>query len=95
MPATTADMPPTAQTLQMAVVGRFGASNGVWVQTYDAAGHPADCGFHLVSPRDHLRRALGAEGPPAGIAQPVVSRKSRQDPSWAMSITAPRSTPEE
>jgi Family of unknown function (DUF5995) len=27
--------------------------------------------------------------------QPVVSRKSRQDPSWARSITAPRSTPEE
>jgi hypothetical protein len=26
---------------------------------------------------------------------PVVSRKSRQDPSWARSITAPRSTPEE
>jgi len=33
---------------QMAVVGRFGAPNGVWVQTYDAAGSPADRGFHMA-----------------------------------------------
>ena len=37
-----------------------------------------------------VARAVRAVAP-----HPVVSRKSRQDPSCAMSITAPRSTPEE
>lgn len=33
---------------QMAVVGRAGAPNGVWVQTYDAVGNAADRGFHMA-----------------------------------------------
>lgn len=33
---------------QIAVVGRFDAANGVFVQTFDAAGNPADRGFHLA-----------------------------------------------
>lgn len=33
---------------QIAVVGRAGAANGVFVQTFDAAGNPADRGFHLA-----------------------------------------------
>ncbi len=33
---------------QIAVVGRLGAPNGVWVETFDAAGNPADRGFHLI-----------------------------------------------
>ena len=33
---------------QIAVVGRFGAANGVFVQTFDAAGNAADRGFHLA-----------------------------------------------
>ncbi len=32
---------------EIAVVGRFGAANGVFVQTFDSAGNPADRGFHL------------------------------------------------
>jgi hypothetical protein len=42
---TTSGVSPSGQ---MAVVGRFGAPNGVWVQTYDAAGNPADRGFHMA-----------------------------------------------
>jgi len=33
---------------QIAVVGRIGTPNGVFVQTFDAAGRPADRGFHLA-----------------------------------------------
>jgi hypothetical protein len=33
---------------QIAVVGRFGAPNGVFVETFDASGNPADRGFHLA-----------------------------------------------
>ena len=33
---------------QIAVVGRADAANGVFVQTFDAAGNPADRGFHLA-----------------------------------------------
>jgi hypothetical protein len=33
---------------QIAVVGRFDIANGVFVQTFDAAGNPADRGFHLA-----------------------------------------------
>jgi hypothetical protein len=33
---------------QIAVVGRFGTPNGVFVQTFDAAGNAADRGFHLA-----------------------------------------------
>jgi hypothetical protein len=33
---------------EIAVVGRFDAPNGVFVQTFDAAGNPADRGFHLA-----------------------------------------------
>ena len=33
---------------QIAVVGRAGAPNGVFVQTFNAAGAPANLGFHLA-----------------------------------------------
>ena len=33
---------------QNTVVGRAGAVNGVWVQTFDATGNLADRGFHLA-----------------------------------------------
>jgi hypothetical protein len=33
---------------QIAVVGRAGAANGVFVQTFDATGNPADRGFHVA-----------------------------------------------
>ena len=33
---------------QIAVVGRTGAANGVFVQTFNAAGAPADLAFHLA-----------------------------------------------
>jgi hypothetical protein len=33
---------------QIAVVGRSGAPNGVFVQTFNAAGAPADLAFHLA-----------------------------------------------
>jgi hypothetical protein len=33
---------------QIAVVGRFGAPHGVFVETFDASGNPADRGFHLA-----------------------------------------------
>jgi hypothetical protein len=32
---------------EIAVVGRFGAANGVFVQTFNSAGTPTDLGFHL------------------------------------------------
>ena len=32
----------------IAVVGRFGAPNGVFVQTFNAAGKPTDLAFHLA-----------------------------------------------
>jgi hypothetical protein len=32
---------------EIAVVGRFGSANGVFVQTFDSAGRAADRGFHL------------------------------------------------
>lgn len=33
---------------EIAVVGRFGAANGVFVQTFNSAGVPTDLGFHLA-----------------------------------------------
>jgi hypothetical protein len=33
---------------EIAVVGRFGAPNGVFVQTFDSAGNAADRSFHLA-----------------------------------------------
>lgn len=33
---------------EIAVVGRVGTPNGVFVQTFDSTGRPADRGFHLA-----------------------------------------------
>lgn len=33
---------------EIAVVGLFGSTNGVFVQTFNSAGAPADRGFHLT-----------------------------------------------
>ena len=38
----------TSPAGEIAVVGRTGAANGVYVQTFNSAGVPTDLGFHLA-----------------------------------------------
>jgi len=44
LPGTTGSSDPGT----VAVAGRSGTPNGVYIQTFDKKGHPLDLGFHLI-----------------------------------------------